>query len=112
MNPSDLPLDVWEAMCTQCGKCCTEKVELDGQVYISKKYCRFLDTETKKCRVYEERFEAEPGCMTVDEGIKVGVFPSDCPYIEDIEGYKPAIDEWDDPAITDAIREILGDDAV
>ena len=29
MNPRDLPHDVWEALCRQCGKCCTEKVEIE-----------------------------------------------------------------------------------
>ena len=111
MNPRDLPHEVWEGLCTKCGKCCTEKVDIDGTIYISKKYCRFLDLVSKECTVYEKRFEAEPGCMEVEAGIKVGIFPSDCPYIEGIEGYKPAVEEWDDPQITEAIREILGDDA-
>ena len=112
MKPSDMPIEVWEAMCTKCGKCCTEKVEIDDKIYISKKYCRFLDQVSMECKVYEDRFQAEPGCMTVDRGIKVGIFPSDYPYIEKIEGYEPAIEEWDDPAITEAIREVLGHDAV
>ena len=112
MKPEDLPLEVWEELCTRCGKCCTEKVEVDGTIYISKKYCRFLDPETKLCTVYENRFEAEPGCMEVPEGVKAGIFPADCPYIEGIKGYKPAVEEWDDPAVDEAIRELIGEDAL
>ena len=112
MNPKDLPPEVWEALCRKCGKCCTEKVEIDGQIYLSKKYCRFLDKSTMQCTVYENRFEAEPECSSVEQGIPVGIFPGDCPYVADIEGYRAPIEEWDDPAIDAAIREILGDDAV
>lgn len=112
MNPKDLPPEVWEALCTQCGKCCAEKAEIDGRVYITKKFCRFFDKGTKLCKVYERRFEAEPTCTDVASGIPLGVFPSDCPYIKDIEGYRPAIEVWDDPAIDAAIRELLGPDAL
>jgi uncharacterized cysteine cluster protein YcgN (CxxCxxCC family) len=111
MNPRELPLEVWEALCTKCGKCCAEKVEIDGKIYISKQYCRFFDPATKLCKVYENRFQAEPDCSDIESGIPLGLFPADCPYIKDIEGYQPAIETWDDPAITAAIREILGDDA-
>ncbi|MCB9833442.1 MAG: hypothetical protein H6807_13310 [Planctomycetes bacterium] len=112
MNPRDLPIEVWEALCRRCGKCCTEKVEVDGKIYITKKYCRFLDPETKLCRVYENRFEAEPGCVDVPAGIKMGVFPADCPYVADIRKYQAAIEVWDDPAIDEAIRELIGEDAL
>lgn len=112
MKPQDMPLEVWEALCTHCGKCCTEKIDLDGTIYISKKYCRFFDTKEMRCSVYERRFEAEPGCSDVPKGVKMGIFPADCPYIEGVKNYKPALEEWDDPAVTEAIRELLGDDAV
>ena len=112
MNSKDKALKEWEELCTQCGKCCTEKIEMNGKIYISKKYCRFLDLETKRCGVYEKRFQAEPGCMDVPKGIAAGIFPADCPYIEKIEGYQAAIEEWDDPEVTEAMRELLGDDAV
>lgn len=112
MDPRDLPEEVWESLCRKCGKCCAEKVEIDGKIYLSRKYCRFLDPKTKLCRVYDDRFEAEPECSDVPSGIPLGLFPADCPYIQDIEGYEPPIDTWDDPAIDAAIREILGEDAV
>ena len=112
MKPTDMPLEVWEALCRKCGKCCSEKIDIDGRIYSSKKYCRFLDTSVMQCTVYEDRFVAEPGCLSVPEGVKVGVFPADCPYIQDVEGYVPTVEEWDNPAIDQAIREILGEDAV
>ncbi|MCA9323010.1 MAG: hypothetical protein KDB53_19875 [Planctomycetes bacterium] len=112
MKPQDLPHEVWEALCRRCGKCCTEKVEIEGRIYLSKKYCRFLDLKTKQCTVYEDRFVAEPDCSGVEAGIKVGIFPSDCPYVKDIEGYVAPVETWDDQSITDTIRELLGDDAV
>ncbi len=112
MNPKDLPNEVWESLCRRCGKCCTEKVEVDGVIYMSRAYCRFLDPSTKQCTVYENRFEAEPDCTDVPSGIQSGIFPADCPYVQDIEDYQAPKEEWDDPAITDAIRSILGGDAL
>lgn len=112
MRPQDMPLEVWEALCRKCGKCCTEKVDINDRIYMSKKYCRFLDKKTMQCSVYEDRHVAEPGCMSVPDGVKAGIFPADCPYVQTVEGYIPAIEKWDNPAIDEAIREILGDDAI
>ena len=43
MEPANLPKEVWEALCTKCGKCCAEKIEFQGRIYITKKFCRFFD---------------------------------------------------------------------
>ena len=111
MNPREMPLEVWEALCRKCGKCCTEKIEIDDVIYMSKAHCRFLDKKTLQCKVYENRFEAEPDCSDVPTGIKNGIFPADCPYVQDVENYQAPVESWDNPAITRAIREILGEDA-
>ena len=51
--------------------------------------CEFLDPETRLCTVYERRHETNPGCLTVEEGIELGVFPADCPYVRGRVGYHP-----------------------
>lgn len=112
MNPKDLPLSVWEALCRQCGKCCTEKVVHEGKIYMTAKYCRFLNTETKRCEVYSNRFAAEPDCTDVPTGVKHGIFPPDCPYVKDIEGYEGAIENWDSSEVTELVIELLGEDAL
>jgi uncharacterized cysteine cluster protein YcgN (CxxCxxCC family) len=49
--------------------------------------CEHLDVETRLCRVYDERHEAAPHCANVEDGIGLRVFPTDCPYVRDVEGY-------------------------
>ena len=83
-----------EALCRQCARCCYEKLIVDGHVFTLRKPCRFLDDPTKRCRVYEARHEQNPRCLTVTEGVEYGVFPADCPYVRDIEGYLPAEEGW------------------
>jgi uncharacterized cysteine cluster protein YcgN (CxxCxxCC family) len=112
MNPSQLPPEVWEALCRRCGKCCAEKVEVDGKIYITRKMCRFLNTESRQCTVYKDRFRAEPDCLSTLEGLPMMVFPADCPYTKTIENYIPPLEDWDDPAVDAAIRELLGEDAL
>ena len=109
MNPNNLPEAAWEALCRRCGRCCTEKVDIDGAIYLTRHYCRFLNKATLLCDVYEHRFEAEPSCSDVKSGLPLGLFPADCPYVQSIENYNAPIEEWDDPAIDKAIDEIFKD---
>jgi len=85
-----------EALCRRCARCCYEKLIVDGHVFTLRKPCRFLDETTKLCRVYEFRHEVNPRCLTVAEGMEYGVFPADCPYVSEIDGYLPAEEGWID----------------
>ncbi len=78
-----------EDLCRRCGRCCYAKVILEKEVYYTDIPCVYLDLETNLCTVYEHRFEVNPDCLTVEEGIKMGVFPADCPYVKDLPGYRP-----------------------
>lgn len=77
-----------EDLCRRCGRCCYAKVILDDEVYYTDIPCRHLDPGTHLCMIYEKRFEIEPDCLTVKEGIKRRVFPADCPYVADLAGYR------------------------
>lgn len=112
MDPAAIPPEVWEALCRRCGKCCTEKVEIEGVVYITKKPCRFLDRERKTCTAYPDRYRVEPDCASSLEGIPRMIFPADCPYTKGIPDYVAPRESWNDEDIDDAIREVLGEDAV
>ena len=78
-----------EDICLRCGRCCHSKVIFDDDVIYTPFPCRYLDEETHLCTVYDHRWEANPDCLTLDEGIRLGVFPADCPYVKDIPGYVP-----------------------
>lgn len=82
----------WEALCTQCGKCCYDKVWRGSRLMLLKSACAFLDTGTNLCKCYEDRFENEPLCMPVGaEIIQMGGLPGDCPYVENLPGYRPPL---------------------
>lgn len=73
----------WEKICAGCGLCCLVKYEDDdGTVTYSRFACNYLDLETKKCTIYENRFEKNPLChrVTVDTVIGKKVLPASCAY--------------------------------
>jgi uncharacterized protein len=75
----------WEAICRKCGKCCYEKVDLGGGIIqYTDVPCEHLDTETKLCRVYDRRHEAEPDCISLTEELvrTLNWLPEDCAYVE------------------------------
>lgn len=82
-----------DAKCLRCGRCCYEKLMFNGRVFNTSRPCKHLDEATKLCRVYEHRFEVNPRCLSVPEGIKLGVFPADCPYVAGLSDYVPPVDK-------------------
>ena len=89
-----------EKKCRKCGRCCCAKLLLDAgpegetEVVYTPFPCKYLDEETRLCTVYERRQEVNPDCLTLEEGIQIGVFPADCPYVADLEDYKPPREQW------------------
>jgi Fe-S-cluster containining protein len=95
------PVD--EKLCTNCGKCCYQKIRIARVVYITPFPCEFLDTATNLCTIYDRRHELNPLCLSVPEGMKVSAFPNDCPYVPEHapKNYRPALEhdwskEWDE----------------
>ena len=86
-----------EAKCQRCGRCCYYKIKFGDDVKVVTKIpCKHLDLDTKLCKHYENRFEANPDCHEASELAEQHMLPADCPYVEGIEGYKPPI-ELNDP---------------
>jgi uncharacterized cysteine cluster protein YcgN (CxxCxxCC family) len=83
-----------EEKCLKCGRCCYAKLIVDGEVIYTPYPCPHLDEKTRLCTVYERRFEVNPKCLSVEEGLRIGVFPADCPYTADIPDYKPPREHW------------------
>ena len=76
-------------LCRSCGRCCYEKIVINAEVFATEIPCRHLDVTTNLCSVYRDRFKVNPLCLPVDEAIRRRVFPADCPYVQDVEGYRP-----------------------
>ena len=81
-----------EPTCRRCGRCCAVKVVVEDRVIYTGEACRFYDPETKLCTVYARRHEANPDCLSLDEAIRQGVLPADCPFVAERPDYKPPID--------------------
>lgn len=82
-----------EAKCRRCGRCCFAKLRVGDRVVYLDSPCAHLDLETRLCRVYGRRHEVNPGCLTVEEGTRRGVFPADCPYVAGLPGYRAPIED-------------------
>lgn len=75
----------WEALCSQCGMCCHEKIIYGNDlIYDMGAPCEFLDTATNQCTVYAERFEKCPRCqkMTVWKAMTAAWLPESCSYVQ------------------------------
>ena len=76
-----------EALCRKCGRCCSVKLVIQGQVVITPFSCPFLDETTHLCTIYSRRYELNPLCTPPEVGIRLGIWPGDCPYVPDPENY-------------------------
>lgn len=87
----------WESLCRQCGACCYRK-EWRGAALVVRwdAPCRFLDTASMRCTVYERRFRACPDCrrMTLGHAFFTSWLPDSC-------GYVRAFRRWPRPAVHD-----------
>jgi len=88
----------YEAKCRRCGRCCRDKYIVGDKVYVGQGACKYFDPETKLCTVYADRHEINPGCLSVRDGIALGVFPADCPYVADLPDYVAPSDRVVDAA--------------
>ena len=93
-----------EALCRCCGRCCYEKLIVDGCVFTTRRPCAYLDGVGKRCRVYARRHKVNPRCLTVAEGIRYGVFPAQCPYVVELPDYRPAEEGWLDAEVVGMIE--------
>ena len=100
-----LPMARHEALCRRCGRCCYEKLIVDGHVFTTRKPCPQFNVETNACTVYERRFAVNLRCLNVKQGIEFGVFPADCPYVRDLHDYRPAEGGWLDEEIVRMIEQ-------
>lgn len=54
----------WDSYCRRCGLCCFEKIEDErGNIFYTQTPCRYLDVVSRRCKVFERRFEICPSCI-------------------------------------------------
>jgi len=75
----------WEAICEQCGLCCFEKIENEnGTIFFTRTPCRYLDITTRKCKIYERRFDINPECvkLTPEKVRNIHWLHDECGYVK------------------------------
>ncbi|HEY5523463.1 MAG TPA: YkgJ family cysteine cluster protein [Desulfuromonadaceae bacterium] len=73
----------WDSSCLQCGRCCFEKIEDErGNIFYTMTACRFLDVVSRQCKIFERRFEINPGCIKLTPELVQTLrwLPRDCGY--------------------------------
>lgn len=73
----------WDSRCKQCGSCCFEKIEDErGTIFYLQSACRFLDVVSRRCKIFERRFEINPGCIKLTPELVQTLrwLPRDCGY--------------------------------
>lgn len=81
---AEMSPEQWEMLCDGCGKCCLHKLEDEdtGERYLTSVACAQLDTNTCRCKVYEERLKHVPNCVQLrQENLdELDYMPTTCAY--------------------------------
>jgi uncharacterized protein len=77
-----------EEICNQCGKCCYIKTMIGDEAIFTRTHCEHLDTKSNLCKVYKNRFEKKPGCLSIEKAIEIRAVPDNCPYVQGLKNYK------------------------
>lgn len=73
----------WDGLCKQCGLCCFEKLEDGrGKIIYTQTACRYLDLESRRCKIFERRFEINPSCVKLTPELvpQLHWLPPECGY--------------------------------
>jgi len=93
-----------EEACRKCGRCCFEKIIVNNEVFCTSVPCAYLDSATRRCSIYPDRFKLNPHCLTVSQGIEFRAFPAYCPYVSGLTDYRPPRPEVVTPLVLDLLE--------
>lgn len=86
----EMSREEWESLCDGCGRCCLLKIEDDddGEIYLTRLSCRLLDTQTCRCKDYENRHARVPDCLSISASKvrELPWLPLSCAYRRVAEG--------------------------
>ncbi|MDR3201273.1 MAG: hypothetical protein LBT68_07415 [Spirochaetales bacterium] len=82
----------WDSLCSRCGLCCHERsLARSGEVAVDlSSPCVYLDTESRMCSVYKERFRKCPDCQSVNlfRALFHRYLPPSCAYARTFRVWK------------------------
>lgn len=87
----------WESLCDGCGLCCLQKLQDEDtdEVFFTCVSCQYLDSQSCRCKVYDNRFEYLPECLNLTmDNLETTLpwLPSSCAYKLVYEG--KSLPEW------------------
>lgn len=105
---AEMNQEEWDALCDGCGQCCLHKIQdIDtNEVFYTQVACRFLDLKSVRCKVYAQRTERMPTCLTLtpDNVMSFQWLPETCAYRCIAEGKE--LPEWH-PLVSSDTQAIL-----
>lgn len=90
-----------ENLCIRCpehirGKCCHLNVwagkEKRFKIFLENHACRYLNTESGWCTIYENRYKENPRCRSIEYAIEKGNLIKECLYVKDNKEYQARTD--------------------
>lgn len=93
MTEQTIDNPTWDSLCRRCGRCCFEKLEDErGRVIYTSTACRYLDLDSRCCKIFENRFLINPECIALTPVLvrTLEWLPDDC-------GYRMAINQLPEP---------------
>ncbi len=80
----DMSSEQWESLCDGCGRCCLNKLEDwdTGEISWTNIACRLLDTDSCRCKDYDNRTDEVPDCigLTPQSVRTLSWLPPSCGY--------------------------------
>jgi len=73
----------WESLCDGCGRCCLNKLEVEGnRTFYTNVACRLLDAHTCRCRDYANRTALIDDCVRLTPANiqEISWLPPTCAY--------------------------------
>ena len=81
---SEMSPEEWESLCDGCARCCLYKLEDEdtGEFFYTNVVCRYLETGSCRCQVYERRTELMPTCLALNVRLAAELkwMPASCAY--------------------------------
>ena len=97
----------WESLCDGCGRCCVRRFqdEETGEIRPTAIACRLLDSDSCRCRRYEDRHRLVPECERLcPETVRRPGLPSSCAYRRLAEGRGLA---WWHPLVSGTAQSVV-----
>jgi hypothetical protein len=92
MTEQSLDTQTWDSLCCKCGRCCFEKIEdRRGRVVYTTTACRYLDLDSRSCKIFENRFRINPECIALTPALVCTLdwLPDDCGYRQALQSVPP-----------------------